>query len=119
MEKENFGERLASLRVKAGLSQKEFADASGISPRMVVYYEKHAKRPPTDKLDSIAKALSVSVNELLGLTPDKRRVGAPKNAYLHKKLLIVDKLPREDQKTIMTMIDRMAKANGLSEDSAK
>ena len=117
MEKENFGKRLASLRISAGLSQKEFADASGISPRMVVYYEKHAKRPPTEKLDSMAKTLSVSVNELLGLTPEKRRVGAPKNAYLHRKLLIVDKLPKEDQKTLITMIDRMAKANGLSVDS--
>jgi transcriptional regulator with XRE-family HTH domain len=119
MDKENFGKRLASLRIMAGLSQKEFADAAGISPRMVVYYERHAKRPPTDRLNSIAKALNVSENELLGLTPDKRRVGAPKNAYLHKKLLIVDKLPREDQKALMTMIDKMAKANGLSKDSEK
>ena len=113
MDKEIFGKRLSQFRISAGLSLKEFAEAVGISARMAVYYEKYAKRPPTEKLNTMAKVLKIPVNELLGLTSERKKTGAPKNAFLQKKLLIVEKFPKEDQKTILKMIDAITKANGI------
>jgi transcriptional regulator with XRE-family HTH domain len=108
----NFGQRLAQLRQAKGFSQQELADSTGISQRMLVYYEKHAKRPPMDKLQAIAGVLGVGVDELLGIAPLKKQVGAPKDAYLQRKLQKVKELPKDDQKIIMNMIDALASKKG-------
>ena len=62
----NFGHRLTQLRQAKGFSQQQLADSTNISQRMLVYYEKHAKRPPMDKLQAIAEVLDVGVGQLLG-----------------------------------------------------
>jgi transcriptional regulator with XRE-family HTH domain len=108
----NFGHRLADLRKAKGFTQQDLASSIGVSQRMLAYYEKHAKRPPLEKLEAIMKALSVPIDELLGVTPVKKMPGAPKDAYLHRKLQRVKEMPKTDQKVILNMIDALSAKKG-------
>ena len=108
---ETFGERLARLRKAKGLTQKELADLVGFSQRMMAHYEKHVKRPTPEKLGPIAKALGVTLEELLGIASVKRQPGAPKNAYLRRKLQQVENFAEEDQKAVLTVIDALTNKN--------
>lgn len=108
----NLGQRLSELRKAKGFTQEEFAASIGTSQRMVAYYERHVKRPPLEKLESMATALGVSVEEIIGVKPVKKQPGAPKDAYLHRKLQQVAHLPKDDQKLIVNMIDALATKKG-------
>ena len=60
-----FSKNLIRLRKSKNISQKKLSELSGISQRMINYYEKHATNPPIDKIESIAKVLNVNVNDLI------------------------------------------------------
>jgi transcriptional regulator with XRE-family HTH domain len=110
----DFGQRLAELRKVKGFSQRELAGSIGTSQRMIAHYEKHVKRPSLDKLENIAKVFGITVDELLGVKPIKKTPGAPKDAYLQRKLQKVGELPKEDQKVIVGMIDALAARKGAA-----
>lgn len=61
-----FNERLKELREKNNLTQEQLAKNSGISSRMIQRYEYGTSRPRLDAAEKIAKALSVTTDELLG-----------------------------------------------------
>ncbi len=48
-----------------GMSQKDLALKTGISPRMITYYEKHISHPSLEKINIIAKALDIDPKLLL------------------------------------------------------
>jgi transcriptional regulator with XRE-family HTH domain len=56
-----FSKNLIRLRKERRLSQSELAKLTNISKRMITYYETKAVKPPIDKIESIAKALNVSI----------------------------------------------------------
>jgi len=66
-----FSLNLIKIRKKKGLSQKDLAEISGISPRMIAHYEKHVTYPPIEKIYIIAKALNVDISEILGISNTK------------------------------------------------
>ena len=49
------------------MTQGDLAKLTGLSPRMIAYYETEAVKPPIDKIGIIAKVLNVNIDELLGL----------------------------------------------------
>lgn len=71
-------ERIASLLKENGVKQKELAAALGINNANVVSYWKTLKegnyrQPTVEQFASMADYFGVSVDYLMGLTPDKRR----------------------------------------------
>jgi transcriptional regulator with XRE-family HTH domain len=68
-----FGSRLAALRAAAGFTQQELAAEVGVSGRMIAYYEGQSDHPPTTLLPAIAKALGVTTDTVLGVTPPPKR----------------------------------------------
>ena len=66
-----FGERLQNIRKARGLTQVQLAEAAKTTQRAVSYYETEAGFPPAPAVISLAKALSVTTDELLGLKPPK------------------------------------------------
>ncbi len=60
-----FGENLAALRKKQGLTGERFAELLGVSPQAVSKWETGKKLPETALLPAISKQLSVSVDSLL------------------------------------------------------
>ncbi len=70
---ETFGQRLARLRKAAGYSQRQFAPEVGISQRMLCYYEAQSEHPPAHLLPTIAQALNITTDQLLGVEPIPKR----------------------------------------------
>lgn len=98
-----FSKRLITLRKARGLTQTELANKMGVTRRVIVYYEGEAKYPPTHLLIPMAKALKVSIEELLGVK--KTQVSNPNNAALWRRLKKVESLSKSDQKALFKMID--------------
>lgn len=101
-----FGERLVKLRKVKGITQKELAEKIGTSQRMIAYYEGPSNCIAANLLPYIAKALKVSVDELLGLKQTKDDF-VPQNMRLWKKLRDIEKLSAKDQKAVMHYIEAL------------
>ena len=72
----DFGLRLKELRTQRGLTQKSLAKRINRSKAAIGSYESNRQMPPLDVLISIASALNVSLDYL---------VGFEKSAYLSTK----------------------------------
>jgi transcriptional regulator with XRE-family HTH domain len=109
-----FGKRLASLRKKAGLSQRDLAKELGISQRMIAYYEKQTDFPPTQLLPAIVKVLGVSSDQLLGIEKEEDNI---KDQKLWQRFKEVQELSKSEKKSIFefldTFIDRKRLLNQL------
>lgn len=114
---ETFGRRLARLRKAAGYSQRALAAELGISQRMVAYYESQTEHPPTHLLPSLADALSLTTDQLLGreaVSPRK----APKNQQLLRRLRTVESLPAAERRQVFHLIDALVERNLLRRQKA-
>lgn len=109
---ETFGRRLARLRKEAGYSQRSLATEIGISYRMVAYYEAQtATLPPATTLESLADALGLSVDQLLGRKPVTAR-RAPENQRLLREFRRVEKLPARARRAVLETIDGLVAKYG-------
>ena len=56
---DTFAQRLQALRLKAGLTQTQLAEATGLSLGSIRNYEQEHREPQWDALFALAKALGV------------------------------------------------------------
>ncbi|MBL9102185.1 MAG: helix-turn-helix transcriptional regulator [Myxococcales bacterium] len=63
------GERIATLRRRAGLSQPELAERLGVRTATVSNWERGEGEPQLLDADAVARALSVDINVLTGRAP--------------------------------------------------
>jgi transcriptional regulator with XRE-family HTH domain len=108
-----FGARLVELRKERGLSQVDLAERIGSTQRAISYYEVVAEFPPADILVSIARALRVSTDELLGIKQLKDGNGQNRDHLkLWRKFRKILDLPEKDQRAISRMIHSLATVRG-------
>ena len=101
-----FGERMCALRKAAGFTQAELAAELGISQRMVAYYEHPEAMPPAHLLPAIAQALGVSLDDLYGRTPPRKRLAKQEgDSRLRRRLLAIEKLETNDKRQLLQLID--------------
>lgn len=65
-----FGSRLRDLRVRTGLTQKEFGEKFSISESAVGMYERNQREPSMELLSGFADHFGVSADYLLGRTSE-------------------------------------------------
>jgi len=106
---EGFGERLAGLRQAAGYSQRELAAETGISHRMIAYYEKEAGHIPIDLLPVLTKTLNVSADQLLGIEKVKTN-GRTRDTRLWRRFAEVEKLPPSRRRPVVQLLDAFLKS---------
>jgi transcriptional regulator with XRE-family HTH domain len=58
-----YATKLTQLRDAAGLTQRELAEKSGVSQQAIAHYEAGDRVPGFDAVQSICKALGVSIVE--------------------------------------------------------
>jgi transcriptional regulator with XRE-family HTH domain len=63
-------ERIFKRLEELGMSQKEFAEQTGITPSTISDWKRKKTNPASDKLMVICKALKITPNELLSGTSD-------------------------------------------------
>ena len=105
---ENFGQRLTRLRKLRGFTQRSLASKSGVSNRMIAYYETHEFSPPGDALAAMARALDVTMDELLGLKATATEApSSTTELRLWRQLREVEKLPDADRKAVLRFVDAL------------
>lgn len=103
---DGFGARLATIRQAKGLTQTELGKATGVSQRVIAYYETESTQPPGALLVDLARTLAVSADELLGLKPATEKT-SPRTARLLKRLRRIEELPPADQRAVLKLVDAM------------
>jgi transcriptional regulator with XRE-family HTH domain len=106
--------RLRQLREAAGLSQRELARQIGQDQSNVRYWETSGNLPRSDVLLPMAKALGVTVEELLGEARPKRVVSP--GGRSRQLFEAVSKMPRRQQEKILDILEPFVRqhANGSS-----
>ncbi|MCB1069685.1 MAG: helix-turn-helix transcriptional regulator [Verrucomicrobia bacterium] len=100
-----FGKRLAEARQRAGLSQAEVGEKMGVSQRAIAHWERrHASLYP-EQITALSRILKVRVDELLGISSDRRKPGPP--SKLERQIEAVRKLPRAKQTFVSEMLDNV------------
>jgi len=95
---------LRNLREAAGLSQRELARRLDVHHSNIGFWERTGTPPRSDLLPKIAKALGVSVDELLG-NPAKRRQSP--GGRLGEIFDQVSQLPRGKQQRIIGVVEAL------------
>ena len=119
-----FSQNLIRFRKERGLSQKELSKKTGISQRMIAYYENNRISPPIEKAKEIANALSIPINDLLGIKDQVEDLFTsidPRTLKRIKQLINFSNLEKYIIYTIMdSLIDkRKKKQKKQSADSKK
>ena len=98
------GARITELRAQAGLSQKELAERIDVPIANIGFWERTNTPPSSKVLPQLAKALSVSVDELLGVkkTRMKRPVAKGQLQQVFEK---ASQLPRRQQHKIAEFVE--------------
>jgi transcriptional regulator with XRE-family HTH domain len=107
---ESFGHRLRRLRAAKGFTEAELGQTVGTSHRMIAYYEVQGGKPPADVVAKLARALGVSADELLGLSPAKshKEAAGPEDLRLMRKFRQLKLLPPKDRRSVLHLIDSLA-----------
>jgi len=107
------GAHLAALRSRVGLTQTELATTVGEPQANIAFWERSDKPPRSDVLPKLAKALRVSVEQIL--TPGSagvdaqavrlRRSGPVGRAQ--KLFNEISRLPRRQQDKVLEVVDAL------------
>jgi transcriptional regulator with XRE-family HTH domain len=107
-----FGKRLKKFRTATGLTQNQLAQEIGVTRRAIDYYEREGHDPPASILPNLAKALNVSIEELLGVKPLKNEI--PKlGVRLQRRLRQIEKMSPKVKKQIVQLLDTFIEAEKL------
>jgi transcriptional regulator with XRE-family HTH domain len=126
--KSAFNKNLIRLRKERGLTQEELARLSGLTTRMIIYYESEAGNPPVDKIKNLAEALKVSIEELLLDSEEKKGKIEPfKSELLEintktlKRIKQILELSPEDRHVVYSLVDSLLdkKKSKKNQDSKK
>ena len=99
-----FGERLATLREAAGLSQAQVAEQLGITQHAYAYWERNPVALRPEQLVRLADILHTTVEELVREHTSKRRSGGP-SGKARQLFEAVSKLPRRQQEKILDILE--------------
>jgi transcriptional regulator with XRE-family HTH domain len=101
------------------MSQRQLAKLTGISNRMIAYYETQAEALPEHALATIAQVLGASADHLLGLKADQPATPAfSVDTRVLRRLLLFERLPPTDRRYILKQIEILARQAGIDVDDA-
>ncbi|MDC6175960.1 XRE family transcriptional regulator [Ralstonia solanacearum] len=99
------GERVAEARKAHGLTQQQLAEALGIAQQTLAHYEVGRARLPASMLTTLARLLTLSLDELMGepihLCSGKREP----MSRLQQQIAAIEQLPKTKQQFVSQMLD--------------
>jgi len=98
------GERIAQARQQAGLTQAQLAEKLGTTQRVVTYWEREPVALKAEQLISLAAALGVSADFLLGRKEKVARGSGPVGK-LRQVFERASKLPRAQQAKVAEFVE--------------
>lgn len=113
-----FGSRLREARERLGLSQRELAKLCNLGEAQIFRYEGEKNDPSSKHLRTIAEALHVTTDYLLGLTSDPESK-ATERQLTDDERYILDRFRHEGWTGLAHLaVDRLAGAQSVSDNSA-
>jgi transcriptional regulator with XRE-family HTH domain len=105
------GSRIAAMRKGNHLTQVQLAETLGVAQPTLNAYELGQRRVPVSALPLLAKALGVSLEELMGEPAAKssKRGPAPKLAQYMER---ISQLPKPQQRFVMQVIESVLAQQG-------
>jgi hypothetical protein len=83
------------------------AEAVGVPQRTISFYERDAGAIPSTLVPKFAKALGVSMEEVLGIDNGAQRSKRGPKSQLERQLELVATLPRHQQQKILDVVEAM------------
>jgi transcriptional regulator with XRE-family HTH domain len=104
-----FGQRMAALRQRKGLTQMQLAARMSTTQKMIDYYERRSPNPTLEVMQKVAGALEVSVVELLGEEAAAVRTARKSGptSKVQKVFEEVARLPRRQQDKIVEVVSAL------------
>lgn len=99
------GARITLLRKTQGITQAQLAEVLGVSQQTVQAYEVGRRRIQVSALPVVARALSVSLEELLGEGKPAARSKRGPTPKWDQQIEAIAKLPRARQRFVSEMLD--------------
>jgi transcriptional regulator with XRE-family HTH domain len=99
-----FGERLASTREGAGLTQLQLAEKLGTSQRVITYWEREPVALRAEQLVALADILGVTTDFLVGRDVSKPRGQGPAGK-LRQVFDKASQLPRHQQNKVAEFVE--------------
>jgi transcriptional regulator with XRE-family HTH domain len=109
----HFAERLKEARQARGLSQVRLAELLEVNPRVYNRWEHGTAVPHFDTVVKIADLLKVSLDELAGRVAPSTDVQV-RNPELHELYEQMDRLPDEDQRALLILMDSLVKRSEMT-----
>lgn len=106
----DLGTRIAQARRDHGLTQQQLADALGVAQQTLAHYEVGRARLPASMLPTLARLLTLSMDELMGLpgtAPAARERGGKRGppSRLQQQIAAVSQLPKAKQQFVSEMLE--------------
>ena len=101
------GERIKSLRTKAGLTQKELGEKVGINYIQIGRYETKKATPSTDILNKLANALNTTTDFLMNGTQDEKALAQLQDKELLQLFRQVEQLDGNDKNMVKIFLDAL------------
>lgn len=92
----SLGKRIQSYRKQKGLSQEQLASRLNISRQALSKWESDINVPNIDKIMDVAKALEITLNELLGLEEDSNDEYAKLESILNQVVLTQNNYKKQE-----------------------
>lgn len=100
------GDRLRTMRERAGMSQDDLGQAGGVSLRQIGRYETGEAEPTAHVLAQMAKALNCSADYLLGLVDDPTAIMPDMDAEMRSMVERFRQLPEDLRNIILALVFR-------------
>ncbi len=110
---DTFGRHLARLRKAAGFTQEELAVEIGATRRVIAYYETESQYPPADLLLSLAKALNVSLDILMGM--ERKAKAVKPSSRIERRIKNIETLAPRAKRQIVQLIDTFIEAERIKQ----
>ena len=109
------GQKIKLIRKEKDWSQKELAEATGLTWGIINRYEKDKAFPNGESLIKLAKALNVTSDYLLFADAPRTRRIAIKDQDLYQKFLLIEKMPQEDREAVRRLLEGLIVRNKLED----
>ena len=102
------GRRIEQLRKRQQFQLSEVAARIGVTPQALYAYEIGERRVPTALLPVLSRTLGVTVETLLGLTPEPRARPNPVSPAQRRHVDELRKLDKRDRLAVMRITEALA-----------
>jgi len=109
---QEFGQRIAQYRKAQNLTQQQLAKILSISQQTMAHYEGGKLRVAVVMLPPLAKAIGVTVEELLQEEANATKSKRGPASKLQQQVEQISQLPRAKQKFVSEMLDTVLQQTG-------